>query len=61
MGVCTSSEAKPEKDLYSDGLAKEHFNKEVLGRNSDSSIGIGYVVFSIYKVFAYCSTFGYVL
>ena len=49
MGVCTSSEAKPEKDLYSDGLAKEHFNKEVLGENSDSSIGMtthGYIVFS---------------
>ena len=49
MGVYASSEAKPEKDLYSDGLAKEHFDKEVLGENSDSSIGMtthGYIVFS---------------
>ena len=45
MGVCASSEAKPEKDLNSDGLAKEHFNKEVLGENSDSSTH-GYIVFS---------------
>ena len=45
MGVCASSEAKPEKDLNSDGLAKEHFNKEVLGENFDSSTH-GYIVFS---------------